>query len=311
MLLKILLSIGALLVVVTVIIFFSYQIWRSQHYDLLNFGGEFIETEAGTIQYVLQGTEGPHLLFLHGTPGGYDQAYGENPDFITLTPSRPGYLGTPLNVGRTPAEQAESYIALMDKLDIKSVVVVGASGGGPSAISFSAIYPERTMALIAIEAVSKSEEIQALPAFLSSDFLVWLAFSVTNLLPDKTVMKMMIPDPANRQLAQEDPKKIAAIRALSWSLWPPSLRSPGMDNDLAQFSNLSLPIDKISVPTLVIHGSADTNVDFSHGELLAATIPNAKFHVIEGGDHMMPFTHEEEVQGVIAEFIESVIVGVN
>ena len=309
MLLKVLLSIGGLLVVTAISIAVSYQSWRSQHYDALAFGGEFIETEAGTIQYLLNGTEGPNLLFLHGTPGGYDQALGDSPDYISLTPSRPGYLGTPLNVGRTPAEQAESYIALMDKLNIESAIVVGASGGGPSAISFAAMFPERTRALIAIEAVSKSEEIQELPAFLSSDFPVWLVFSVIDLLPDETVMEMMIPDPTNRQLALEDPEKIAVIRALSWSLWPPSLRDSGMSNDLMQYSNLSLPIDKISAPTLIIHGTADTNVNFSHGELLATTIPNAKFHVIEGGDHMMPFTHEEEVQEVIAEFLESVTGG--
>jgi pimeloyl-ACP methyl ester carboxylesterase len=307
MLYRILLSIGVLLLLAVLIVTASYHVWRSAHYDALLSGGEFSETSAGTIQYSLQGSSGPTLLFLHGTPGGFDQGLGEQPDLTVLTPSRPGYLGTPLSVGESPAEQARSYIALMDKLNIESVIVIGASGGGPSAISFAAMFPERTRALIAIEAVAKSEELQKLPAFLSSDFLVWLMFSFINLLPDETVIQMMIPDPANQQLALDDPSKVAVIRSLSWSLWPPSLRGPGMDNDIMQFSNLSLPIDKISVPTLVIHGTADTNVDFSHGELLANTIPKAQFLVIKGGDHMMPFTHEEETQEAIFNFLERVI----
>jgi pimeloyl-ACP methyl ester carboxylesterase len=304
MLRKTLLSFGAVVLVAALAIAISYQSWRSQHYDALVLGGEFTETEVGTIQYSLKGTEGPYLLFLHGTPGGYDQGLPEDREFISISPSRPGYIGTPLEVGRTPAEQAQSYAALLDKLNIESAIVVGASGGGPSAISFAAMFPERTIALIAIEAVSKVEEIQELPAFLSSDFLVWLAFSIIDSLPDETVMEMMIPDPANRQMALDDPEKIATIRALSWSLWPPSLRDPGMNNDLMQFSDMSLPINRISAPTLIIHGTADTNVDLSHGELLATTIPNAEFHVIEGGDHLMPFTHEEEVQQAIARFLE-------
>jgi hypothetical protein len=31
--------------------------------------------------------------------------------------------------------------------------------------------------------------------------------------------------------------------------------------------------------------------------------------VIDGGDHMMPFTHAEEVQGVIDDFIKNVARG--
>tara|TARA_B110000285_G_scaffold233777_1_gene308620 strand:- start:2188 stop:3339 length:1152 start_codon:yes stop_codon:yes gene_type:complete len=309
MLFKFFLFIAALLLSTVLVITVSYYSWRSEHYDALHFGGAFIETDAGLFQYALKGNGAPNVLFLHGTPGGYDQSIEDNSGVKILTPSRPGYLGTPLSVGRTPAEQAQSYIALMDKLNIESVIVIGASGGGPSAIAFAAMFPERTTGLIAIEAVSQSTELQELPAFLSSDFLVWLMFSMNDFRSDEAVMQMMIPDPVNRQLALQDPAKVATIKALSWSLWPPSLRGPGMDNDVSQFSNLSLPIEEVRVPTLIIHGTADTNVDFSHGELLAKTIPGAKFHVIDGGDHMMPFTHAEEVQGVIDDFIKNVARG--
>lgn len=309
MLRKILFAVGAILFLGSATIAVNYQIWSSQKYKELASGSKIVETDVGPIEYVLKGQSGPVLLFLHGTPGGYDQAPKEDPDFISITPSRPGYLGTPLQVGQTPAEQANAYVALLDELDIDSVIVVGASGGGPSAITFAAMFPERTTALIAIEAVSRSESLQSLPGFMSSDFLVWLMLSAVNLLPDEKVIGIMIPDPKNQQLALQNPDKIEAIKSVMWSLWPPSLRDPGTQNDFLQFSKLSLPIDKITAPTLVIHGTADTNVHFSHGELLADTIPEAVFHVIEGGDHMMPFTHEEEVQEVIDGFISSVIGG--
>ena len=48
-------------------------------------------------EYQLVGDSGPVLLFLHGTPGGYDQGTSV-PEVRVLTPSRPGYLRTPIDV---------------------------------------------------------------------------------------------------------------------------------------------------------------------------------------------------------------------
>ncbi|MEM7018808.1 MAG: alpha/beta hydrolase, partial [Pseudomonadota bacterium] len=116
------------------------------------------------------------------------------------------------------------------------------------------------------------------------------------------------PNPSNQKRALESPEKVQAIRTVLWSLWPPSLRNAGKINDFNQFSNLTLPIDQIDVPTLIIHGTEDVNVEFSHGKLLADTIPNAQFYIIKGGDHMMPFTHKEEVNKIISEFVQNVSV---
>ena len=96
-------------------------------------------TAAGPIEYFSVG-EGPAILGMHGTPGGFDQValIGETVEargFRIVGWSRPGYLGTPLEVGRTPAEQADAAAALLDTLGIDRVCVYGASGGGPAASS--------------------------------------------------------------------------------------------------------------------------------------------------------------------------------
>ena len=51
---------------------------------------------------------------------------------------------------------------------------------------------------------------------------------------------------------------------MEWSIWPMSLRREGVANDYQQFVNLSIPFEKINVPTLAIHGNEDINVDLSH-----------------------------------------------
>ena len=43
--------------------------------------------------------------------------------YRVLTPSRPGYLRTPLEVGKTAAEQARAFSALLDTIGIKGVIV--------------------------------------------------------------------------------------------------------------------------------------------------------------------------------------------
>lgn len=39
--------------------------------------------------------------------------------------------------------------------------------------------------------------------------------------------------------------------------------------------------------------------------MLVEQIPQAIFHVVEGGDHMMPFSHSEQVDAAIEEFLTS------
>lgn len=58
--------------------------------------------------------------------------------------------------GRTFAEQADSLAALLDTLGIDKVVVLGGSGGGPTAIQFAARHPQRTIALLTECAVTGS-----------------------------------------------------------------------------------------------------------------------------------------------------------
>jgi len=303
---KIGLGILALLFLSVAVSYLFYSSFRSDRLNSLESNSLIAQTSAGPIEYQLVGDSGPVVLFLHGTPGGYDQATSI-PEFRVLTPSRPGYLRTPLDVGRTPAEQADAYSALLDSLKIDTVFVMGASGGGPSSITFASAYPERTSGLIAIEAVSQplsiEEESQA-PFFMESDFLMWATLSLmNNLMGAEGIIKMLVPAPANQQLILGDAEKLANMESLVWSIWPASLRDEGTQNDMSQFRNLNLPSGNIVAPTLIIHGTADTNVPFIQSEMLADQIPGALLHAIEGGDHMMPFSHSEEVSAAIEQFI--------
>jgi pimeloyl-ACP methyl ester carboxylesterase len=98
-------------------------------------------------------------MSVHGGLGGADQG-GLVADWLAaegyriLSPSRPGYLGTPLASGATVGDQADLLAALFDTLGIRQAALLSYSSGGPVAYSLAARHPQRVLALVAISSVS-------------------------------------------------------------------------------------------------------------------------------------------------------------
>ena len=70
-----------------------------------NYRTSVAETTLGSIEYSLTGELDLVLLFIHGTPGGHDHTIEPSSYYRALTPSRPGYLRTPLSVSHQPNKQ--------------------------------------------------------------------------------------------------------------------------------------------------------------------------------------------------------------
>ncbi|MHA2117168.1 MAG: alpha/beta fold hydrolase, partial [Candidatus Thorarchaeota archaeon] len=174
-------------------IIISYKGWKRNLLKTLNENSEVATTSRGEIEYILKGS-GPAILFLHGSPGGYDQGtldmdMWNNAGFSVLSISRPGYLRTPLSTGETFEEQADAIAALLDTLSISKVVILAASGGGPIGLHFALRHPDRLNALILMAAVSNEFTVdqEAMDStlarlFLSdsiADFGAWLYDVIT------------------------------------------------------------------------------------------------------------------------------------
>ena len=110
-----------------------------------------VATARGPIEVAEVGS-GPAVLVVHGLPGDWRQARPVAEDLCgearVLLVSRPGYGRTPLRSGRSPQDQADLYAALLDALGIERAVVLGISGGGPSAYAFAAAHPDRCDGLL-------------------------------------------------------------------------------------------------------------------------------------------------------------------
>ncbi len=99
-------------------------------------------------------------------------------------------------------------------------------------------------------------------------------------------------------------KKYASWMHSTEPLFPSTLRREGMMNDMQQLTNIPIyPIEKISIPTLVIHAANDPIIPFESGEFSAQTIPNARFLRLADGGHFACIMHKEETVPIVQDFL--------
>jgi pimeloyl-ACP methyl ester carboxylesterase len=61
----------------------------------------------------------------------------------------------------------------------------------------------------------------------------------------------------------------------------------------------SLPVERIAAPTLLIWGDRDTISPVAVGQHLEKRIPDARLHVVPGGDHDLAKTHVAQVAALV------------
>jgi 2-hydroxy-6-oxonona-2,4-dienedioate hydrolase len=282
----------------------KFRFWHAEIVEGLHANSEIAQTARGPVEYAIIGSGVPALM-VHGTPGGYDQIYelmklgiarGEPQHLRAIIPSRPGYLRTPLSVGDTPEKQADAFKALLDQLGIQKVAVFGLSGGGPSAIRFVLQYPDRCAALVLESAITMALEETPEDAdgtvdrFVQTEFGRWL-------FADLFIAGMEEAAPGNSKIR---PMAEIVIR----STYPFALRDAGRINDGRQFTEIGQwPLERIDCPTLIVHGTADRNVPFSHAQRAHDAIAGSELRAFDGGDHFISITRSSEIDALVGEFV--------
>ena len=294
----------------------AFQTFKRRTLRELETGGRVAMTSVGPIEYAIDGA-GPVVLILPGSFGGYDQARLTGSElaslgFQILAVSRPGYLRTPIEVGRTPREQADAFVVLLDSLRRDRVAVLGGSGGGPAAVEFAAAHPSRAWALVLISALTGSKaQPPARPPKCTAvtDRLLGEGFSTwwqLRQLQRSGVRALESPifSAATRAELSQSPEKLDRFFQLAWFRFPPALRSAGYLNDRTQFGAFTFDgFNAVDAPTLVVHGVGDRNAPIENGDRAASRIENAEYLRIEGGDHFVSIAQPNLVWSRVADFL--------
>jgi pimeloyl-ACP methyl ester carboxylesterase len=307
--------------------------WKRGRLDELAAGSELVETRRGVVEVARRGAGDP-VLVLHGDPGGYDQALrlGEAvfPEgFEIIAPSRPGYLRTPLGDNRSPSEQAALLVALLDELGVERALVVGLSGGGPSALHLAAGYPERVSGVILGSAVTTAFDERMFdtgnplvdPLLTSApvlDVRSGLMAVLRRVNPDGFVRGMHagLSTLEGEELAAyvdsvtADPEQRSRALGVVSTVLPASARVEGTLNDERWFRELPLvEYGSIRCPVLVVHGEFDGVVPMAHAEFVAGAVRDARLLRLKA-DHLIWLGPDadragEEVRAFAASVVEA------
>lgn len=277
---------------------------------------------AGRIEHTDSGGAAPVLLTLHGGMGGCDQSWllaralaSDLAAFRVIAVSRPGYLGTPLEVGRSPEAQADAIAALLDALAIPKALVAAVSAGGPTALQFALRHPDRCTGLVMVSAASGP---LVVPEYIASrlatmrllgrlpGFAALLASRARR--NPRAAARRSIEDPALLDSTLAHPQAGPLIRVMMASVFDRlTRRVPGTIADIKAYDSMEpFPFERLRTRVLVIHGVADRIVPVAHARAVSSRTPGARNVEIAGGDHVTLFTHLEAVRAAFSAFAEAV-----
>jgi pimeloyl-ACP methyl ester carboxylesterase len=281
----------------------TYEIHES-----LSFTSEVVDTKLGKVEIFFTDKEKkdkPVVLCSHGGIGGVDQArlmldWVDMDRYRLLCVSRPGYLLTPLESGESIEQQADLFASLQDLLDVEKAFVISASAGGPPAYTYAMNYPDRIYGLIPIDSVSgyydMPETVDAISEmFFTSNMGQKLLKNIGKKKPEWFASQIFKSEAyfTKEQLKKhieyvttdETAKKF--IQGFMNTMNPYKPRKPGTENDMKIYKKLKhLEVEKINVPTLIIHGTHDADVKFFDGVYAYENIKNAQRYWIEEGSHL-------------------------
>lgn len=249
--------------------------------------------DGGEPLLLINGLGSPHVAYEPGfvaalTGRGFRVARFDNRD-VGRSSRCPLPIGTPADpasdsaVPYTVADMAVDAVAVLDAVGWARAHVFGQSMGGMIAQQVAIDAPERVVSLTSLmsstgeRGVSRpsAEVMAALTESAPADRDGWLAHRVRT----------------ERLWASPTLWDEPWVRAKGAALYDYGVDPQGTARQyraVAAAPSRDAALARLTVPTLVIHGSADTLVTPEAGRHTAAVVPNARYVEIEGMGHDLP-----------------------
>ncbi len=194
-------------------------------------------------------------------------------------------------------DMARDTVGLMDHLGIESAHVAGASMGGMIAQLVAIEYPERTSSLVSIMSTTGSRW-TGLPSFKAFGVLLGTPPISREAVVERAIKTFrVIGSPAF-------PFEEGRVRELAGLSYDRGHSSAGVARQLHAImasGDRTRALQKLEVPTTVIHGTRDPLVRPAGGRATAKAVPGARLRMIEGMGHDLPRqVWDEIVEEIVA-----------
>jgi pimeloyl-ACP methyl ester carboxylesterase len=215
---------------------------------------------------------GQPFLLLHGGAGPMSMArfagmLAARGNVRVITPTHPGFARTtrPDDL-KSIKGLAQIYAALLDRLGVSDVTVVGNSVGSWIAVELALLGSPRVSGVVLTGAVGVDIPDHPIPDASKFTLDELMSRSYHNPKPFRI-------DPATMT---DDQRAAFAANRAALGVYAPQMTDPTLAGRLA----------KVAVPVLVISGESDRIVVPEYGRAYAASIPGAKFVVLPGTGHL-------------------------
>lgn len=254
-----------------------------------------------TLHYIELNPKGhPTILLLHGLGATGDSWQLQFPPLIEsgyriLVPDMRGFGKSSFPGGtNNPQVMSEDVSRFLEKLDVRSVNVMGISMGGTIALQFALDHPKMLESLILINTFARLR-----PKKLS----IWLFYLVRYILIMVVGLQIQARYLVDRLFPGSDQEMLRE------AFFDQIIQS---DQDCYRSTiksfvgfNVTERLNEIIVPTLVVTGAKDTVVPPASQYELSENIPTAKQIVIHDAGHALIVERPDEFNQVIMDFLNS------
>lgn len=262
---------------------------------------QLVGFEVGTVTVngvridLAQKGQGRPILFLHpgqGFWGATSALSGLSTLGRVIAPSHPGFSASELPATiSTVDDLAYFYLDLIDLLDVRDLVIVGASFGGWIAAEIAVRCAHSISQLILVDALGikvggrECRDIADLHA-----------------VDDRELSELLYADPVRfgptyKTLSDSDLIQIGRnAEAFTLFGWQPYMYNPKLLGRLR----------RIRVPTLVLWGAEDRVVQETYGRAFASAIPGAKFESIPSAGHLSYVERPDTFNSMVKDFLNQV-----
>jgi len=244
-----------------------------------------------TLRFDVRGNSGRPILVLHG--GGGPQtvvsiATGLSRGHVLL-PTHPGFAGEPRPEWFNSFDDlAFAYLELLERLNLRDVLVIGSSIGGWIASEMALRDTTQLISgLVLVNGVGITVEGHPVP-------------DVSTLAPaELSALSFHNPAAFRVDPATVTPEQVAARKANTETLYVYDSARLGGDPKLQR------RLKHVKIPVLVAWGESDRVADLEYGRVYAQSFPNARFEPIPEAGHLPQLEQPERLLNLIRSFAVS------